>query len=1059
MKRILLMCLILFAVFMHPLAAQDRTVSGKVTSADDGTALPGVNVVVKSTNIGTTTNADGNYSLAVPTNATLVFSFIGLTTQEIAVGNRSVVDVKLASDVQALSEVVVTAVGIERQAKELGYSVSKINTGELNQAKALNAATALSGKVAGLQINTVNNGVNPSTRVVLRGNRSLLGNNQALVVIDGSQVPQTALDYLNPNDIDNITVLKGANAAALYGSDAANGALIITTKKGSNTAPRLTFSNTSSIEQVSFLPDFQNRFGPGTASYSRLNIPYENQSYGPEFSNTGSGLTLIDEAETVLPFNQFPLGKRLEDGTYQTLPYVARPDEKKKIWNTGSTIQNDVSLSAGSERSTFFISIQDVNTKGVVPKDEYRRTGARFNATHTYGKFKAGFNLGYALTNSRRTTSDFYFFALNAAANIPITQYKNWENFRNEDGSLNYANPNNYYNDYYNNPYFELDNNRQNVKNGNLTGNFELSFKPTTWLNLLGRVGITNRTYFSKAYTGKFEYRQYAKDHIYRARDINGRVEDFSGYENRITSDFLGTVNKEFGDFSANLIVGGNIRENTSKFQSTAANALVVPGVYNVSNRVGEPTVNENNFRSTLVGAYADVTFGFRDYLFLHASGRNDWTSLLAKENRSFFYPGADISFVLSDAVPAIKENNILSFAKLRASASKVGSVNVGPYGLQAIFDPGAGFPYGSTAGYTVGNSLPDPGLKPEFTTSYEVGGELGFFNNRINLELAYYKQNTTNQTVFIDVSSTTGYSRALINAGETENSGYEIDLRTTPIELENGFKWDVNVNYSNVDTKVISLYQGLDEISLSAYYGIGTSDNNASIFARVGEQYPIIKMTNYKRDPQGRVVVDPATGYPLQNPDGLVIAGQTNPRHRLGINTTLSFKGFNLSALAEYRGGNVIYHDLGWDLTFTGVAKVTETYGRERFVFPNSVVENADGSYTPNTNITVADGGVGYWDNNFKKFGENFVTSGAFWKLREVSLGYSIPASVLSATKYIKGASISLVGRNLLMLLPKSNLYTDPEFSVNNSNAVGINDSFNTPPTRTYGVNVTLTF
>ncbi|RIJ37004.1 SusC/RagA family TonB-linked outer membrane protein [Pontibacter oryzae] len=1043
MRKLLLMSFVMVLTLLQQAYAQNKTVSGTVTDQSTGQRLPGVTVLVKGTNVGTATGVDGTYTINVPAGGTtLEFRFVGYAALERPIGNSATINVALGTDVRQLNEVVVTALGVARQEKSLGYAVGQVKAEELSQAKAVNAAQSLSGKVAGLQISTIANGVSPTTRISLRGNRSLLGNNQALVVIDGVQSPQSALDYLNPNDIASVSVLKGANAAALYGSDASNGALIVTTKKGTKGSAKITYSNTSSIEQVSFLPEFQERFGAGTEHYSRIYIPFENQQYGPEFDGS-----------------MREVGRTLEDGSIQMLPYKALDNERYKVWNTGKTIQNDISLSSGGDFSTFYISLQDVKTEGVVPKDEYRRTGGRFNGTGEYGKFKASYNINYAQTRTQRTTADFYNLTLQTAANIPLTDYKNWQGIYNADGSINYANPNNFYNEYYQSPWFALDNNREDIGKTNLNANAQLGLQATNWLNLTYRVGVNNEETSRKAYVGKYTYSDYSKNVIkkYIAKDVAGSVRDYTISNRRIVTDLFATLNHKFGDFEATAIFGNNIREDKYKYLNMQSSALVQPDVYNVSNRTGEATVVQTDRLQRLIGWYGDITIGFRDYLFLHASGRNDQTSLLNADNRSFFYPGVDIAFNASDVIPAL-QNSVVDFLKFTGAVTKVGNVNVDPYALDLTFDTSGGFPYGNTAGFTIGSTTPDQNLQPEFTTSYEVGAQTSFLRGRIGLEAAVYKQNSTNQTVTISISSATGFSSALINAGETENSGYELSLNTTPIRTASGFRMDVNVNYSNTDTKVVELFQGLDEVNLSSYAGLTTS-TGSGIYARVGEQYPVIKVSNYARDPQGRVIVDATTGYPKNNPDGLIVAGQTNPRHKLGISTNMSYKGLALSALAEYRGGNVIYHDLGNTMVFTGTAKITEMYGRERFVFPNSVIDNGDGTYTPNTSVTVADGGVGFWDSNFKQYGENFVTSGAFWKLREVALTYQIPQNILAPTKYVKNVSVGFVGRNLLTLLPKENMYTDPEFSQTTGNAFGINTTGNTPPTRTYGVNLTATF
>jgi len=705
-KLLLIISVLFFGLALHT-NAQDRQVSGKVVSAEDNSPLPGVSIAVKGTSRGTTTGADGSYKISVGSGASLTFSFVGFDNKTVAVGNQTVVNVALGSNTSQLQEVVVTALGVQRSKESLGYAASTVKGSELNQGKAVSVASALQGKVSGLQINTTNNGVNPSNRIVLRGNRSLLGNNEALVVIDGTVAPSDALNYLNPNDIDDVTVLKGANAAALYGSDASNGALIITTKKGSAGAPKISVSNTTYVEEISFMPKFQEGFGGGTESYSRVYIPFENQSYGPAYNN-----------------NTVDLGMPLEDGSFQKTSYTNKANAKLNAFDKGVTTQSSVSLSVGDKLSSFFISAQQNNTKGVVPGDVKDQTALRMNASHEYGKFKGAFNIGYTTNNIDFTTSDFYNTILNTPGQVPLDQYRDWRNFKNADGTLNYANPNNYFNAYFYSPFFNKDVNRRKEFNSNLTGNIELTYKATSWLSFLGRVGITKKDYNGKATQEKFKYSSYAKsvaDFSEAQNDLNGFAFDYNYTDYRISSDFFLTADKKFGDFSATFIAGINNKEYIQKFVGTTANSLVIPGLYNVGNRIGEAGAAESDTKSRLVGAYGDITLGYKNYLFVHASGRNDWSSLLGVSNRSFFYPGVDVSVVLSEAVPSLKELPFLSFAKIRAAATKVGGINVDPYALQTTFGTGS-FPYGSLAGYSVGNRLPDPNLTPEFTNSYEIG-------------------------------------------------------------------------------------------------------------------------------------------------------------------------------------------------------------------------------------------------------------------------------------------------------------------------------------------------
>ena len=1080
MTKKLLASFVLTIIFAMQVYAQGRTVSGKVADKK-GEAIPGANIVVKgNTALATVSVDNGTFSLAnVPDNATIIVTASTFTDIEIQTGTNTVVNVTMNADDDLNTVEVVGAVGIIRNKASMNTGVSIIDGAAITEGKSFSAAQGLTGKIAGLQINTTSSGVNAQSRIILRGSRSILGNNEALVVIDGSQSTQSAFSQINPGDIESMTVLKGQAAAALYGSDAANGVLMVTTKKGS-VGTRVTFSTTQQFDRISFLPKFQQGFGTGTGTNSEDYYGGENQSFGPAYDGSirgtgGPGLSPM----------------KLEDGTINTLKYAYLKDSKLNAFNTGTRLQNEVSISGGNENTKFYLSAEDIVQKGIVDGDKYRRTGVRFNAQTSSNKLTAGFtasyNTGLEETIASNLGNSFYFLALNTAGNIPLRDYRNWQNFTNPDGSLNPANPNNYYNEYYANPWFTLDNNRETTRTNNFVANVSLAYKVTDWLTFTYRPGITNTNSAGKIVNGKYEYRNYSKSVLNRsiAKDLAGGVTDNSGYQIKVTQDALLTFNPKFTPtLETTLILGSNINDNSAQNTRIVTTSIVVPGLGNVTNRLGEPVVSPQFNRisqSRTTSVFADLSLGYKKIVYLQVSGRNEWTSLLDKGDNSYFFPGANLSVVVSNLIPALKESNVLTFAKITGSAGKVGQVSLGAYGTRSIFNAGGGFPYGSQPGFTVGNNVVQKGIKPEFTTAYEVGAELAFFD-RVNLEASIYKTETVNQTLSLSLPQSSGFTQQTRNVGATETKGLEVTLRGDVIKAArnnpDGLNWNVGANYSYRDNVVSALFDETKEIRLdnAGNGSFGGADNTGGIFAIVGQQYPMLKVTSYQRDPQGRVILNPATGYPLAN-SGLAVAGQTSPKHSLGINTTLSYKGFSFFALAEYRAGNVFYHDLGHALTFTGNAAVTANYDRQRFVFPNSsfisstASDGTGATYVANTSVTTKDGGWDYWDNSYKKFGENFVTSGAFWKLREARLTYKLPDSALeSMSKYIKGASVSFVGRNLLIFVPKTNQFSDPEFgdsvdrgqfaqqSSNTPNATGVSTDNQVPTTRTYGFNITIT-
>ncbi|WP_339876305.1 SusC/RagA family TonB-linked outer membrane protein [uncultured Algoriphagus sp.] len=1041
MKKILLLGLSLFLVSAMAFA-QGRKVSGIVTSGEDGEPIPGVTVLVKGTSVGTATDIDGKYSLTIPADGSvLVFSFIGTTTQEINIGQQSTIDVVLQPDVQSLSEVVITgAAGVESRRVEMGYNATSIETRDVAQGRAANVAAGLTGKVAGMQINTTGSGVNPNVRVVLRGSRSLTGNNEALIVVDNVIVPNSILGNINPQDVQEMTVLNGANAAALYGSAASNGALIIVTKKGRSGAPRITVGHTVNLEKVSFYPEIQDEFGSGYAGgYPQQYVPYENQQYGPRFDGS-----------------MVEIGRPLEDGSIQTVPY-SNTGAKNDFWETGVTNQTDVSISGGDENSTNFFSAQYLNNDGTTPGDNFTRASMRFNSTKKFNdKLSLNFSTNYVQNRYDRTTVTAGMFdnILQTPAHIPLTSYKDWRNNP-------FANPNGYYNEYYDNPYFAMDNNRQDSGNDYLVGNVELKYKPVQWLDFTYRVGISNRSFYNKNTTGKFTFSDYTKGISAAKTDIAGGVSDGSGFNNQIISDFLVNIKKAVGDdWFFNLLLGNQLRQNRYKSVGVGANGLVIPDLYNVSNRVGEANASEVNYQASQIGVFAQFKTAYKDFLFIELTGRNDWVSTLSKDNRSFFYPAANVSFVATEAIPALQNSTFFSQLKLRGGVSQVGQVNLGndtnfgAYQLQPTFSPSSGFPYGSLSGYSLDNRLVAPDLEPEITTSYEVGTDFILFDGKVNGAFTFYKSETENQTIPTGVSTSTGFSSYLQNTGIVSNTGYETMLNVTAF-ARNNFQINIGANYTFNDNKVEEISDDLGRLQLS-------TGGNAQVYAVEGEAFPVLIGTVYNRDEEGRIIVDAITGYPSAA-EGQAILGNTTPKHRLGVNAEFIYKGFRLYALAEYRGGYNILYDGGGSFDFSGSGITTTYFNRERFVIPNSSYEDPEnpGSYIENTNITVTDGGAGFWtDGSFRRnIAENYLVSGDYWKLREVAISYDFPASLMSRIGFIQGATITAQGRNLLIFTPKSNIYTDPDYNFSDGNAVGIVTLAATPPTRFFGGSITLTF
>ena len=1050
MRKMLLLMVVLFTTLIA--TAQTRVISGSVTD-DKGEGVPFASVLVKGTKTGVAADANGNFKINAKTGDVLVISGVGFTAKEVTVSASNTVSASLLREA-GTSEVVVvtTSLGVQRQAKELGYSTAKVKAAELTQAKVVNLQNGLTGKVSGLNIQTVNNGVFADTRINLRGIRSLTGNNQPMLILDGVPIALGFISSINPNDIADVVILKSSSSTAIYGPDGVNGAIVVTLKKGSKQKANITVSHTTQLETVSFMPKFQTQFGSGSsvdAFGNGVYDPIENQCYGPAFDGS-----------------MVAIGRPAPDGTEYKVPYSADPKQKRKFWNTGVTNQTDVSFSTGD----FYLSAQSVNIEGVLPKDRNNRTTFNVRSTKEYNSFKASFGVTYSRQdynvnagNSFGNGRDFtpYWNLINTPMHIPSTNFKDWNKPYGNDytqGSSYWASPDGFFNDYYSNPYFMIDNFRSKGKSDDILGNVELNYKATSWLNFTYRLGATISSSSAKTTQAAFTYSPFAKasgKSIAGTGDLVSAVRDNSFTSSRVNSEFFASFNKSFEKIKVDALIGTSWRELASKSVNISASNLGIPSVFNVAVRKGEPGVGENNSKTRLNRYFGKVGATYDGWASAEVTGSYDIDSRLAYfynydvKNISFFYPGANVSLVLSDAIPALKGNKAVSYLKLRGALSKTGNVNLGAYSLENTYSAGSGFPFGTLLGFTSDNTLRRSSYQPEFVINKEVGLEIGFNKNRINFEVSAYEQENTNQLITVAYSAATGFPSALLNAASFTNKGLEFDLKLTPLVKINKVNIDFKVNYTYQENKVTQLVDGVDEL------GIGNGN-----FIIKGQSAYTFKLQDYARDAQGRVIVNNVTGYPSIDPTAKQF-GNTIPNHIVGMSLNVNWKNFNFSAVADYRGGNQILSLIGPDMDFTGISIRSAQNNRQPFIFPNSVTVDAAGKSTPNTSIYTQNGGYNFWSQAVNTDAtSNYLADGSFWKLREVAITYNIPSKLFRFTRNtVKSASFTLTGRNLLVWLPKTNEWTDPEFSNTTGNAQGVNTRDNTPPTRIFGANLTLNF
>ncbi len=1068
----MLAILILYSVVTN---AQSKNVTGKVTDAQ-GQPVPFATIKVQGLKGGTSADADGLFTIKAKPGDVLIVTGSGLTPKEATVG-AGFITVQVTRKESNLTEIVVTALGINKQAKSLGYSTEKVTGKDLTVAQPINLTNGLTGKVSGLEINTVNNGLFAPTRVTLRGNRSLIGNNQPLVVVDGA-IFYNDINTINASDIQSVNILKGASASAIYGSDASNGVMIITTKHGMNTRPVITYSTTTQMEKVAYLPSYQSEFGNNGGEYYVYNyndlstyIPFENQSYGPMFNGA-----LV------------PSGRLLSDGSVNMIPYSAVKNQKKNFFNTGWTEQNNMSFSAGDDHSSFYLSAQDISSKNPMPGDQGRRDVFRLGGGRNYGIFSADFTLSYTYTNKNVTnTGAVYNMVLNTPAEIPLSSLKNWQTNKN-------ATLDGYFNDYFYNPYWIASNIRNLTRDNALQGNVHLGLKPTKWLNFSYRLGVN--------YTGeKYEYKQAEADYspfslsndtVYFSNPTgtgsvvntnfgtkwiatnNGYTQPayntFTSSNFLLTSDFVVSANTKWNDFDLNGSVGTSYVDNQINYLNINSNNIFFP-VYNVGSQTGIPTVGQFFGEARKLGYFGDGQIGYGGFAFLHGSYRADEDSRLSKANRFIPYYDIDASFVASELVPALKNGKYLDYVKFNAAYSRTGNATAlaagqpylaaGAYQTTPTLNSVSGFPFSGLGGFQLTQTIANPNIKPENVTEKEVGIDLGFLKDRINFHGALYDQKLKDGIVKASLPYSSGYSTALLNAANTDNKGMELDLKGDVIRTKD-WTWHAGVNYSYNETKVISINGGLQSLNISSASGFGVTGaqnaNNGYSYAVLGQLFPVIEATDWKRDPNGHVIVSSSTGLPSIDPN-LKVLGNANPKYILGFTTGVTWKRVSLSVTADYRGGYKTFNSIGQFMAFTGVSSYTTQTNRQRFVFPNSVIQDASGKYVANTNVEVNDANFNLFPGLFNQVGSPWVESAAAWKIREVAVSYNIPVTAFGNQQVVKGALLTVSGRNLFMFRPKTNLWTDPEFSEDTSNAVGENSINQAPPTRIFGATLALTF
>lgn len=1003
------------------LYAQEFQIRGRILDHDSRQPLPGASISVKGKQQSAVSDSGGVFRIRVSEGDQLMASFVGFLPAAFTADQQKNQEVLilLTPGQESLAEVVVTgALGIRRSARELGASASVVTSNELNQGRVINPLFGLASKVSGLRINSYDSKVDPQVQVSLRGTRSLSRTagidgrnpNAPIYVVDGMPIPD--ISRLNPNDIEEITVLKGANAAALYGSEGVNGAIMITTRSGKKGSNVVTFGHTTTFSNVYLLPPAQRIYGQGNnGEYD----PTQFESWGPRFDGT---------------MKEF--GLPLPDGTQPMLRYAAPGrDNRLDLFQTGVNMQHDISFSGGDARSTYFLSAQHVKVKGVIPEDRNERTNLRFNGSRNFGRLDVNYNINYAFNNRNTTPDGPWIGAYRYPANFDFDMMRNWED------PLAPGNPLNYFTSmgsWLRNPFFLIDNIRDESRQQILNGKVELNYKFTPWFSALYRVGMYSLNDETRSSTRKFE--------APGTRNTVGSVSDGNNNYRRLNSDLILNFEKQVGEFSTRLLLGQNLRNDYRKQTGIGASNLLYPDVINPGSRVGELNGSAALTRYRSAAGYGELSLGYRNYVYLTLTGRNDWVSVLSRENRSYFYPGVSVSFVASEALDMIRNSDNISFLKFFASWNKTGNVTLSPYQLNNPYTQTNGFPFGGMIGFLPGLTNPNPNIQPEFVSSYEAGVQLALFNNRLNIEGAYIFSDSKGQIFNATTSSATGYNSARVNAGRLTNSIVELSLNGELVRSRK-VRWNMGFNFTYINNQVRELYGGLNSIN-----------NFRQSYAVIGQQYPSLLVSDYQRDPEGRVVVDATTGDPIVAADNRHL-GTLVPPYQMGISNQVSIGRFSLAAQIDWRMGGWLYSEIVPAMYAAGTDPRTAQFDRQPFVYPNSVVQTADGKYEANTSLLTSSGGRAFWS----KQGEVQINTAApsdFFKLRELNLTYRLDPSRMR-NRFFNSASISLVATNLFIIRHKDNKYGDPEYLYNNTD--GYLSFRQVPPFRSYGVNVQFSF
>ena len=1021
-------------------------IKGTVTDSK-GVTLPGVSVKLKGTMTSSSTDANGKYSIIIPDgNAILSFSYIGFNTQEISVGERTTIDIRLIEELTALGEVIVTALGIKKETKRLGYATATVNAQQINENRTVNFMSGLVGKMPGVNITPMGTGPAGSSKIRIRGQSSFGGQNSPLIVVNGVPINNTTfgvggdfggqgavastdggdgLSSINPDDIESMTVLKGGAAAALYGSRAQNGVVMITTKSGTaNKGLGVDFNTNFTTDTPLDFTDLQYEYGQGEFGV-RPTTPNPTSgvwSFGEKFQ---PGMTQV-----------------LFDGV--TVPYEPIRGRINKFYQVGNTLTNTVSVSNGGANGGFNLSIANMDNKSIQPNSTFNRKTINLGFNQKISeKLVISGNLAYSnetntnpvVVGGQDVSTPVVVYTMSNSMPFDLLNQKRfdangdefvWTRFRNRT-----------------NPFISTYNRFENISRDRIFGNVTAKFNLTDWLYLQGRIG---QDYFSRDRdfndpTGR------ASNPAAPAGFVNGRYTQEVLRSRELNTDFLLGATKSFNNgFAFDATVGGNQRYSVFDRNSVTVQDFVVRDLYTVANgRVKDPFYDLSEVK--INSLYAAAELSYKSYLYLNLTARNDWFSTLSPANRSILYPSANASFIFSEAFEGMPK--WLSFGKIRAGYSQVGSDNaVGPYADNLFFGVNNNlFPNPSGAGQPVGSIpsgvVPNANLRPSRVEEAEFGIEAKLFENRIGLDLTYYDKITNDQILASQISDASGFTSSVINVGRSKNSGIEVLLSGTPI-LSNSFKWDVSLNFARNTTEVLDLGAGVNEIISG-----GAAGSN-SLRQTLGRPLNGLHATAYLRNASGSQIFDSSSGRPLRAPQALYI-GTTIPRYLGGIFNSFNYKGLTLSGLVDFKLGHYLGSQTNFNLYRHGLHQSTLVGRQDNLV--TGVGVNQQGS--PNTVRTPLQ--TYYETVNTSSIREEFAYNAGFWKLRQLSMGYDF-TKMLPSRLFVKGLRLSAVANNVA-ILKKWVPNIDPEQANNVSdNQEGL-EGTGLPTSRSIGFNLNVKF